>query len=130
MLTRLALAVDARRGTALMAAFFLLFFSASGARVAIPGLREASRGVAPMRTTRSPLRRARVAATAARPSGRAGAVAFVRWLVRWTYRFPHLAPLPALRGRPHGADAGSGAPRRRRWASLGGHGRNGPGANL
>lgn len=113
----------ATRLVAALAALAFIGFSASGARVALPGLREASRGVAPMRTTRTPRNRlSRAKAFGSRPTGDA-VIVIVSRAVAWTHRFAHLASVAALRGRTH-----AGTPRL--WGRRGGNGRLGPGADL
>lgn len=124
----LAFPHDRRRLAAVFAVLVFAGFTASGVRVVIPGLREASRGVAPARVNASSATRGHTRAVEhGFQSGGHAAAMIRRHVAAWVYRFPPLAPLPALRGRPHGVDAGSGAPRRRRWLILGGHGRHGAG---
>jgi len=121
------------RVAAFTGALLLATFAASGARVAIPGLREATRGLAAAgATARLPVRwRGRFKAAAGSSSGTSRVARVLRALsTRWVYAFPTLPSLPFRPGRPHGAWAGSGVLRRNRWASLGGHGRNGPGAGI
>jgi len=115
------------RAAALTGAAFLALTAASAERQFVPGLREAA-GVVPV-VQKGPNRwRGRARASEDRPGGGTKAVRrLVRIITRWLYCPPHFPLSLALTGRPFGVDAGSGCERRARWASLGGHGRNGAG---
>jgi len=111
-----------------LAAFFVLAMSASGARVAIPGLREHTRMVMTQRVKRPS--RGRKPVARAFFSGRKVAK-ILRAVVAWSYESPRtwLMPARVLKAqRTPGQDGSMGVPRGHRWLVLGGSGRLGPGA--